>query len=120
MIPRDEDFATRRVLLSAEIARQRGELAQAYQNLAKPIHYAENGMRAFGFLRQNPWVFMAVPSVLSILSTVFGWRKQKAIKPAQQQAAAPKPTGIKGKLTTWGGYAWQLVQLYRRVRPYFL
>ena len=52
---RHEDFSERRGLLSAEIARQRGELAEAYRNLEKPIHYAEYGLRGFGFLRKNPW-----------------------------------------------------------------
>ena len=53
-----ENFAERRGILSAQIARQRGELAEAYRNIEKPIHYAEYGMRGFGFLRKNPWVFV--------------------------------------------------------------
>src|ERR1700761_6037609 len=65
----------RRVELSAEIAKQRRELARAYQALERPIHYAEYGLRGFGFLRKNPWVLTVVPAALSISSTAFGFIK---------------------------------------------
>ncbi|MCE0483394.1 MAG: YqjK-like family protein [Methylacidiphilales bacterium] len=114
----EEDFSVRRARLIAQIAQQRGELAAAYQNLERPIHYAEYGMRGFGFLRQNPWIFMAVPAVVSIAGTLLGSRKGKGktatavAAPVQQQKQKP--------LRKWAGYAWELFQLYRRVRPYFL
>ena len=62
-------FAERREELSAQIAQQRGDLVAAYLRLEKPIHYAEYGLRGFGFFRKNSWVFVAVPAVFSIAST---------------------------------------------------
>ena len=115
-----DDFAARRALLSAQIARQRGDLAQAYLDLKKPIHYAEYGLRGFGFLRNNPWVFVAVPAAFSIFSTLFGLRKSKAPKPEPRQSLEPKKAGFKNNLVTWAGHAWRLYQLYRRVRPHFM
>ena len=67
-----ESMDQRRAHLAAQIARQRGELAAAYRNLAKPIQYAEYGVRGFGFLRANPWVLTLVPALVSITSTVVG------------------------------------------------
>lgn len=111
----EEDFATRRRHLTAQIARQRGELAQAFKNLEKPIHYAEYGMRGFGFLRSNPWIFAAVPAVFSIVSNLFGSKKRGSIQ-------SQPPKGIIGKVkrpvSKVAGYAWELFQLYRRVRQY--
>ena len=115
----DPDFAERRRHLIAEIARQRGELAEAYRNLEKPIHYAEYGIRGFGFLRQNPWVFAAVPAVFSIGSTLFGLRQKKA-KPSlsQRQVTEKQPRGFTGHVVKLGQHGWRLFQLYRRIRAY--
>lgn len=117
-----EDFATRRAELAVEIARQRGQLAAAYRDLEKPIRYAEYGMKGIGFLRSNPWIFVAVPGIFSIASTLLGLRKTKATKPAptQSQSAEKKPKGLKDNLVVIGGHALKLYQLYRRVRPLFL
>ena len=117
----DDDFATRRRILSANIARQRGELFEAYKNLEKPIHYAEYGLRGFGFLRKNPWVFVAVPAVFSMASTLLGFGKKKSarISPSQQQGIEYRPKGIGKHVVKLGGYGWKLFQFYRRVRPYF-
>ena len=116
-----ENFAERRGLLAAQIARQRGELAEAYRNIEKPIHYAEYGMRGFGFLRKNSWVFVAAPAVVSITSTLLGLRKGKSSKPAprQRQSIENRPKGWKKHVVTWGGHGWRLFKLYRRVRRYF-
>ena len=120
-LPR-EDFAERRGLLVAQIARQRGELAEAYRNLEKPIHYAEYGMRGFGFLRKNPWVIVTVPAVFSIASTLLGLRKKKssAPPPVQRQSIENEPKGFKKHLVTWGGHGWRLYKLYRQLRRHFL
>ncbi len=117
-----ENFAERRGLLAAQIARQRGELAEAYRNLEKPIHYAEYGLRGFGFLRKNPWVLVAVPAVFSMASTFFGLRKKKSSKPepVEPQSAGNRPRGWKKHVVTWGGHGWRLYKLYRRLRPHFL
>ena len=113
------DFATRRAQLAAEIARQRGELAQAYSQLEKPLHYAEYGMRGFGFLRQNSWLFVAAPALFSMLLTAFGSKKKKSSPaPDQKQSIQNKPEGAKKHLVVWGGRAWRLYQLYRRVRHF--
>ena len=116
-----EDFTERSRQLAARIARQRAELAEAYGNLEKPLHYAEYGLRGFGFLRKNPWVIAAVPAVFSIASTLFGLRKKKAPKP--ERIAPPveeRPKGFKKNLVVYAGHAWRLYKLYRRVRPHFL
>jgi hypothetical protein len=118
-LPR-EDLAERRGLLVAQIARQRGELAEAYRNLEKPIHYAEYGMRGFGFLRKNPWVIVAAPAVFSMASTLFGLGKKKssAPSPSQTQGVENEPKGWKKHVVTWGGHGWRLYKLYRRIRTY--
>jgi hypothetical protein len=121
MNPSIDDLQERRAALSSQIARQRGELAQAYLNLAKPIHYAEYGLRGFGFLRKNPWVFVALPSVVSILTHLIGLRKKKTAKPAPK--ARVETEGPKAKtnpVVRVAGYAWQLYKFYRRVRPHFM
>jgi hypothetical protein len=115
-----EDWAERRRHLIAQIARQRGELADAYRNLEKPIHYAEYGLRGFGFIRKNPWVFAAAPAVFSIASTLFGLKKQKPSKPepSPRKSIENKPKGLTGHLVKLGGHGWRLYKLYRRVRTY--
>src|SRR5476649_1650962 len=116
-----ENFAERRGLLAAQIARQRGELAEAYRNLERPLHYAEYGMRGFGFLRKNPWVFAAAPAVVSIASTLFGLKKKKSSKsaPRQRQGIENQPKGWKRHVVSVGRNGWLLFQLYRRIRTYF-
>jgi hypothetical protein len=116
-----ENFAERRGLLAAQIARQRGELAEAYRNLEQPIHYAEYGMRGFGFLRKNPWVFAAAPAVVSVASTLLGLRKKKSSRPApiQRQSMENRPGGFGKHIVKLGRHGWRLFQLYRRVRSYF-
>jgi hypothetical protein len=115
-----EDLAERRRHLAAQIARQRGELAEAYRNLEKPIHYAEYGLRGFGFLRKNPWVFAAVPAVFSIASTFLGLKNKKSAQPAPslRQRVGNPPKGLTGHLVKLGGHGWRLYKLYRRVRTY--
>jgi len=116
-LPQD-DFTTRRARLAAESARQRVELGQAYRNLEKPIHYAEYGMRGFGFLRQNPWVFMAVPALFSILRTAFGSRKKKPSQPSPAQEQNLHVEKNKRPIQVWASRAWQVYQLYRRARSF--
>ncbi|SRR5260221_7973339 len=113
-------FAERREELSAQIARQRGDLVAAYLRLEKPIHYADYGLRGFGFLRKNPWVFAAVPAVFSVASTLFSLRK-KNFSPSEpvRQQVAQKTEETQKPLKIWIGRAVKAYQLYRRVRPYF-
>jgi hypothetical protein len=120
-LPSSESIFERRTNLALQIARQRGELAEAYRAIAKPIHYAEYGMRGFGFLRKNSWVIPAVPAVLSIASTLWGLKKKISAKPSprQRQSIESRPKGIVGHAAKWGGHGWRLFKLYRRVRRYF-
>jgi len=115
-----EDFTEHRRQLAARIARQRGELAEAYRNLEKPIHYAEYGLRGFGFLRKNSWVFAAAPAVVSIASTLLGLKQKKSSKPApsQRQSIEARSKGIVGHAVKWGGHGVRLFKLYRRIRTY--
>lgn len=113
-----DDFVTRRDQLASEIARQRGELARAYLNLEKPIHYAEYGMRGFGFIRSNPWIFAAVPAAFSIARTIFGGKKKGTSKTSSGQEQNLQGEKNKRPLQVWTNRAWQLYQLYRRVRSF--
>jgi len=118
-LPR-ENFAERRGLLAAQIARQRAELAEAYGNLEKPLHYAEYGLRGFGFLRKNPWIFAAAPAVVSIASTLVGLKQKKSPKPSPslRQSIEKHPKGWKKHAVTVGRNGWRLYKLYRRIRTY--
>ena len=125
MIPSEEDFAARRLRLTAQIARQRIEFSEAYTRLAKPIRYTEYGLRGFGFIRSNPWILAAVPAAVSIIKTLWGSAPKKKKSPSESQplkaqAAAPELTGLKKTAVTWAGHGWRFFQLYRRIRPYFL
>ena len=116
----EEAFEIRRSRLAGQIARQRGELAQAYLQLEKPIRYTEYGMRGFGFIRQNPWVVAAVPLIFNFAGSLFGSKKGKS-SPSSHSASSASNTGGKlGKakqvVSTGVRYGWQLYQLYRRVR----
>jgi hypothetical protein len=118
-----EDFTLHRDELVRQIASQRGELAAAYRNLEKPIHYAEVGMKGLGFLRQNQWLFVAAPTVVSVGLTLFNaWRGKKAPKVVPVKGAVqPIPNlaeGSKKPLAVWVGRAYQLYQLYRKVRTF--
>jgi hypothetical protein len=119
---RREKFAERRGLLAAQIARQRTELAEAYRNIERPIRYADYGLRGVGFLRSNPWIFLAVPAVLSTVSTLLGLRPKKSSKPlpVEHPSGEERPKGWTKHVVTWGGHGWRLYKLYRRLRPYVL
>jgi hypothetical protein len=120
-------FDEKRRHLIAEITRQRGELSQAYNNLAKPIHYAEYGLRGFGFLRKNPWVLSVIPAIFSITSTAVGLMRNKPTREILSRArhrhdlereAEKKSKGIVGHAVRLGGHGWKLFKLYRRVRKF--
>jgi hypothetical protein len=112
--------------LTAKIARQRGELATAYHNLAKPIHYAEQGLKGFGFLRANPWIFSVVPAVFTITSAVVGIVRNKpavAAKSArlvreEEKLAKKAPKSFAGHAIKWGGHGWKLFKLYRKFKRF--
>jgi len=118
------NLAERRAILTAQIAHQRSELGDAYRNLEKPIHYVEYGMRGFGFLRKNTWVFLAVPAVFSVASSLLGFRKRKPARPSfgqrQSMDLERRPKSLGGHVLRLGGFGWKLFQFYRRVRPFFL
>lgn len=122
-----ESLEERRKFLSGQIARQRAELATAYRNLEKPIHYAEYGMRGLGFFRKNAWIFVAAPTVLNIATTLFGLsrkkKKAKVTAPGRQQIplsaeAEARSKNWKDLAVTLGRNGVRLWQLYKRIRPY--
>ena len=124
---RDDSLNERRRELTAQIARQRGDLAEAYRNLAKPIHYAEYGLRGFGFLRQNPWIFSVVPAAIAVTSSVVGLVRNKPAKRSrapkwsdEERRAEKVPKSFGGHVLKWGGRGWKLFRLYGRLRKYFL
>jgi hypothetical protein len=125
-----ESLAEKQRRLAADIARQRGELATAYRDIAKPILYTEYGLRGFGFLRQNPWVLTIVPATFSTTTTLIGLirmltspkaapRKAKWFGRAEEKEAKRESKGIAGHVMKWGGHGWRIFKIYRRVRKYF-
>ena len=123
MNPPEKDFAERRSRLAAQIARQRSEFSAAYAKLAEPIRYTEYGLRGFGFLRSNPWIFAAVPAAVSIIKTLWGsrpGRKKNSIESSsrQTQGGSRQSTGFRKTVGTVVGHGWNLFQLYRRIRSY--
>jgi len=112
--PSDE-YLERRQALAEQIARQRTELAEAYGRLEKPIRYTEHGMRAFAFLRANPWIFMAAPAAFNIVSSAFGGKKKSA---QSQTGPEGKPVRRPNILRRGFGHAVNAYKLYRQVRSY--
>jgi len=128
----EEDFIMRRNKLAGEIARQRGELADAYRQLEKPIRYTEYGMKGFGFIRQNQWILTVAPAMLGSLPSIFnlvssavGWKKKKKVAPVQPEirAVEKESTGTLKKMSrvsqavmTGMEHGVRAYNLYRRVR----
>jgi hypothetical protein len=122
------DLLHRRQVLVAQIDSQRMELAQAYRQLEKPIHYGEQALKGFGFLRRNPWIAMAAPGVTSLLFSGLGWLMRRG-KPAARQSEpvsrekiiealrAEEAKTKKKPVRKWIGYAIKGFQLYRKYRP---
>jgi hypothetical protein len=124
------DLFLRRQTLIAQIESQRMELNQAYRQMEKPIHYGEQALKGFGFLRRNPWIAMAAPGVTSLLFSGLGMllRRGKPTvtheRPTHDEIiAALKAEGeeMKAKskkpLRKYLGYAVKAFQLYRKFRP---
>ena len=120
------DLFHRRQVLIAQIESQRLELAQAYRQLEKPIHYGEQALKGFGFLRRNPWVAMAAPGVTSLLFSGIGFllRRGKPVVKAEPvsrehiiEALRAEEAKTKKPMRKYLGYAIKAFQLYRRFRP---
>ena len=124
----EDSLHDRRRHLIAQIARQRGELADAYRNLHKPIEMGESGLRAFGFVRQNAWIFTAIPASLNVVTFLFGLKSLIAGKPAkptasQRQAVErdlekKRPRSLLGHAAHWGGHGWRVYKIYQRIKKY--
>ena len=124
-----ESLAEKQRRLAADIARQRGQLAAAYRDLAKPILYTEYGLRGFGFLRQNPWVLTIVPAAFSTTTAVvslvrnlktpktvprkFKWFGREAEKEARRESK-----GIASHFFKWGGRGWRIFRLVHKIRKF--
>ena len=124
-----ESLAEKQRRLAADIARQRGQLAEAYRDIAKPILYTEYGLRGFGFLRQNPWILTIVPATFSTTTSIlalirnfkpaktetrkFKWFGREAEKEAKRESK-----GIARHVMKWGGRGWKLFKLYRTARKF--
>ena len=133
-----ESLAEKQRRLSADIARQRGQFATAYRDIAKPILYTEYGLRGLGFLRQNPWVLTVIPAALSTTTAVLGLVRQfkpaKSVTPRQakwfglgreeerevERAAKRESKGIANLAMKWGGRGWKLFRLYHKARKFFV
>jgi hypothetical protein len=127
-----ESLAQRQARIAADIARQRGELAEAYRDLAKPLLYTEYGLRGMGFLRQNPWVLTIVPAAFSVTTSAVGLVRAVTGKPEARKfsifgreaekeakrAAKRESRGIGGHMLHWGGRGWKIFKLYRRIRKF--
>jgi hypothetical protein len=124
---RDDTLNERRRELASKIAHQRGQLANAYRDLAKPIQYAETGLRGFNFLRQNPWVISVVPAGFTILSSMLGivrggktpkLSRRAALVEEEERLARKAPRSFGGHVVKWGGRGWKLFRLYRKMRKF--
>jgi hypothetical protein len=124
-----ETLAEKQRRLAAEIARQRGDIARAYHDLQTPIRYGEQALRGVGFLRQNAWIFTAVPATLSITTTIINLLRRKSGKPPTrgfkwgkrevEREAERESKTVASHFMKWGGRGWKLFRLYSRVRKFF-
>jgi hypothetical protein len=128
-----ETLAEKQQRLAADIARQRGQLASVYRDIAKPILYTEYGLRGMGFLRQNPWILTIVPASLSTTTSLIALIRnfvpaKSALKKAKWFGRAEREgerdvkrekKSIADNLMKWGGHGWKAFKLYQRVRKYF-
>jgi hypothetical protein len=122
-----ESLSERRKNLSLQITRQRTELAVAYRGLIKPFQYTETGLAGLKVLRKNGWLIALAPSVVSLVYSFFGWKKEekpgllgrlrRKAKPveAEEEDIASK---AKKPMARWAKRAWSAFQVYRRVRPF--
>ena len=129
-----ESFSEKQRRLAADIERQRGQLATAYRDIAKPILYTEYGLRGFGFLRQNPWILTIVPASLSTTTSLiaivrnfipgktvprkFKWFGRESAKETEREAKR-ETKGLASHAVKWAGHGLKAFKLYRRVRKYF-
>jgi hypothetical protein len=130
----NETLAERKRRLAADIARQRGELAVAYRDLAKPLLYTEYGLRGIGFIRQNPWLLTAVPAAFSTTTLVVSLLRQwipartpsRKLKDAArrvegdvERTAKQARKSIVQHAVTWGQRGVQAFRAYQRIRKFF-
>jgi hypothetical protein len=130
-----ESLKERHARLAADIARQRGELAGAYENLAKPLQYTEYAMRGVGILRQNPWILSVIPAATSVISLGIGLIRKPSVKGArgfgkgkffsreakqdiERDVERGAKLGLGALALKWGGRGWKLFRLYGRLRKY--
>lgn len=123
----DDTLDQRRSRLAADIARQRSQLASAYHDIARPIHYFEYGMRGFGLLRQNPWILSVVPAGLTILTAITGLVRGPKSAPSrsrpsriagEEERAARPPKTLLGHAMKWGGRGMKAYRLYQKIRKF--
>jgi hypothetical protein len=121
-------MSAQREALVARIALQRTELAAAYHALEKPIHYAEMGLRGFGFLKRYPWIAIAAPSALSMLFSTLSFVLHKG-RPARDKIDDEQKRELhrlveqaeerrRKPLARWVGYAFQAFRTYRKLRTF--
>ena len=132
MSAENESPSQKRARLTAEIARQRTQLATAYRDIAKPVLYTEYGLRGMGFLRQNPWVLTIIPAGLSTTTSAIaifryffpGKAEPKKTRWLEQAEKKALREGKRAKKTfadhamKWGGHGWKAFRLYRRFRKF--
>ncbi len=132
MSAENESPSQKRARLTAEIARQRTQLAAAYRDIAKPVLYTEYGLRGMGFLRQNPWILTIIPAGLSSTTSalaIFRYflpgktepKKAKWFGRAERETEREAKRGKKSftdHAVKWGRHGWKAFRLYRRFRKF--
>lgn len=127
-----ESVSERQRRLSADIARQRTQLAAAYRDIAKPILYTEYGLRGMGFLKQNPWILSVVPASLSTTTSLIALvrlfvpgkaapKKAKWFGRAEREVerdAKREKKSVLDHALKWSGHGWRAFSIYRRIRKY--
>jgi hypothetical protein len=121
-----QSLAQRREQISRQIALQRTELVHAYRDLAKPLAYTQTAIKGAQALKQNAWLVMLAPSLVSLGFSFFGWRKKGnsglmgllgLSRDEEKRETERAAIAAKKPLLKWAGYGWTLFKLYRRVRP---
>ncbi len=129
------NFAERREQLARQIAGQRRELAEAYRDLGKPLHYTQVAVKGVQVLQKNAWLIGLAPTAVSLVFAFLGWQKpekpkrglfnfwkKKGPEPTEAEAAAELesklPRRARPLLRQLLGHGVTAFKIYRRVRPY--
>jgi hypothetical protein len=125
-------FQDRREKIAGQIAQQRHELAEAYRDLGKPLKYTQAAVKGVQVIRENAWLLALSPSVVGLVFSFLGWKKEKPTpklfgffkrKKAAPTVAIEEEEGkavrkAKPLVQRLIGHGVTAVKLYRKLRPF--